>query len=285
MKTTKYNLAALAVTLAVFVISTASSVQAVDLIGGTNPALNNGDFSNPSNFGTIGGSILGLDETAQIGSGPFNGRARGILGLLAQPTISINGAPNPGPDKLNATISGLASGTTALGGLVQNGGSVFQTVSTTGTGLPQGPTQFCLTGNFSSTDTLTLALLANSGFGVAITTGGTQGANPTPGTDVANSFTMLGGGLFSLTIDPLNTNSGSFSLIFDSPTLLDPVGVRLFTGENTGLVDANVLSNVTFDNVFLKATAIPEPSTWAFALSGAGALLLLRRRNLRHGRL
>ncbi|MBA2434866.1 MAG: PEP-CTERM sorting domain-containing protein [Chthoniobacterales bacterium] len=277
MKNPIRKLAATSLTLALFIIGTAGSVQAVDLIGGTNPAFNNGDFSLSSNFGTIGGGVLTTDVTAQIGSGPWNGTARGVLGILVPPTISINGAANPG-DKLNATISGLTAVNTQLG-LVQNGGSVFETVDgNPGGTLPAGPTQYCLTGTFSSTDFLTANLLANSGFGVAITTGGTQGTSPTPGTDVANSFTMLGGGLFTLTIDPLTSMSGSFSLIYDSPVLLDPVGVRLFTGENPVLVSTSVLSNVTFDNIFLKATAIPEPSTWALALFGAGALVMLARR-------
>lgn len=275
MKTPNSRLTAVALTLAVFVIGTASSVQAVDLIGGgVNPAFNNGDFSLPGNFGTIGGGILTTDVTAQIGTGPWNGTARGVLGLLIRPTISINGVPNP-PDGLNATISGLAAVNVA--GLVQNGGSVFETVpGNPGGSLPPLNIQYCLTGTFSTTDTLTLALLGNSGFGFAITTGGTQGVNPTPGTDVANSNTGMGGPL--VTINILTANTGNFSLIYNSPVLLNTVGVRLFSGENPTLTTTAVLSNVTFDNVFLKATAIPEPSTWAFVLGGAGALLMLARR-------
>lgn len=274
MKTTKYNLAAVALTLAVFVIGTVSSVQAVDLIGGTNPALNNGDYSLPANFGTIGGALIGPPVSAQIGQGPWNGTSRGVLALLAEPTISINGTPNPG-DGLNATISGLAAVNVLGLGLLQNGGSVFETVpGNPGNTLPPLNIQYTLTGTFSSTDTLSLALLTNSGFGFAITTGGTQGTTPTPGTDVANSINGPGTPLIGL----FDANSGSFSLTYTSPTLLPTAGVRLFTGENPGLLSAIVLGDVTFDNVVLTAVAVPEPSTWALGLAGAGVLLMLARR-------
>ncbi len=225
MKTKILHLATAALICLVALFS--RSAQAVTLID-TN--LNDGSFNAIIDQGSIGGSLLGGDTIARLGAGPWNGRAVGILGVVAQPTVAVTPAQN-------GSISGLTS-VAAL----QNKGSLFQTL--TGTSF-QTNTFYTLSGTLTTVGLLDVAALANSGVGVAISAGGTQGIAPTPGTDVAASTTAPS--LLTLTL--LSSNSANFTFGFVTGAAPSgDVGVRLFGGESSGLVLAS-LSTVTFDNI------------------------------------
>ncbi|MGI8967424.1 MAG: hypothetical protein ACR2H1_15250 [Limisphaerales bacterium] len=240
MKPKKIHLAAVALISLVALLGYPS--HAVTLID-TN--LNDGSFNAISDQGSIGGSPLGGDTIARLGAGPWNGRAVGSLGVVAQPTVAVTPAQN-----------GSISGLTSVAGL-QNKGSLFQTL--TGTSF-QTNTFYTLSGNLTTVG-LDVVALANSGVvGVAISAGGTQGIAPTPGTDVATSTNAPS----PLTLTLLSSSSNSANFTFGFVTGAAPagdVGVRLFGGERIGVVIAS-FSTVTFDNIKLtgeRFTLVSSP--------------------------
>lgn len=74
--------------------------------------VSNGDFSNPSNNGSIGGGVVGGSGGGPIGSGPWAGSFNGVAALLAPPTLTIGGG--------TAKISGLVG--LNVGGILNNDG-------------------------------------------------------------------------------------------------------------------------------------------------------------------
>ncbi|MGI8821296.1 MAG: hypothetical protein ACR2ID_10595 [Chthoniobacterales bacterium] len=240
MKTLTRSISAIALTLFAAFLLNGSPAAATVLIG---PTTNDGSFNTGTDQGSIGGGLGNV--TAQIGLGPWNGMAVGVLGLLLQPTVSVV----PG----QAQITGLLA-VGVVGNLVQNKGAAFQTI----TGVPVlAHTSYTLTGTVSASSALTLQALSNSGVGVALTAGGIQGASPSPGTD----FAVQSDAAFFVNLVPINATSATFTFTFITGATVPSgdIGVRLFSGESNGLVSITVLSTVSFGSVMLTADPVGAP--------------------------
>ncbi len=200
-----------------------------------------GDFSSAASYGSIGGGLLNPSGSAVIGSGPWTGTYSGALGVLAPPTLTINST--------GATISGIA-GINALG-IVDNGGSFSQTLSGQ---TYAANTTYTLTADVNASTPLGAALLQSSGVGIALTANGTvvSSTTSTPGI-----VSLLSGTNYQVQL--------TFQTGASAPS--GNIGIQLFD-QPGGLLTANLLSSVTFSNVTLNATTVPEPTS--FGLLGIG---------------
>src|SRR5262245_53671635 len=154
-------------------------------------AVPNGDFSDPGNFGTIGGGAIGGSGTdVPIGAGPWTGSYAGVLGLLAPPTLTIGAG--------QADIQGLAAANVL--GILNNGGYFSQTLATLY--VPQE--RYTLTADVDTGASLDLGLLSGGNVGVALRSGGVTLAS------TATAPAQLVG------LQPLGGTSYALSLIFDS---------------------------------------------------------------------
>ena len=124
--------------------------------------------------------------------------------------------------------------------------------------------------DFSSSNTISLNLLNGAGSGIGLRAAGTNVAS-TLGNDA--------------TLSLLTSNTGRYTLTYvaDGSIAGSNIGVTLFGGNSvTGLAGLSALGNVTFDNVALTVSAVPEPATWA-AIGGGLSLVaaLYHRRKSR----
>jgi hypothetical protein len=195
----------------------------------------NGDFSDPANFGTVGGGLIGGSGTdVPIGSGPWLGTYAGVLGLLAPPTLTITDGA--------ATIDGLAAANVL--GILNNGGSFGQTLAATF----EAGKRYTIASDVDAGTPLDIGLLANGNFGLALTSGGATLASTATAPPQLVDLQPIGGTVYRMTLqfDPTVSQNGT-------------VGLQLFA-EPQQLIGASLFPNVTFGNVTLDATAIDPVS-------------------------
>ena len=191
----------------------------------------NGDFSDPGNFGSVGGGLIGgVGVDVPIGSGPWNADYSGVLGLLAPPVLTITDG--------SATITGLAAAN--ILGVLNNGASFTQT-------LPsdfEAGKRYTLSVDVDTGTLLDLGLLTDGNFGVSLWAGNTMLAS------TASAPAQL------LTLVPLGGTEYTLSLEYDAvEPSLGPVTVKLFA-DPAQLIGVSLLPTVTFQNARLDATAI-----------------------------
>jgi|GEM_PF-1109981 len=202
-------------------------------------AIPNGDFSAATNAGTVGGGLLGgSGNHVPIGLGPWTGTYAGVAGLLAPPSLTISSGAQ------NASISGLA-GLSVLG-LVNNGGYFAQT-------LPfavQPNTRYIFGADINVGRVLELGLLDNTHTGIALAANNVV---------LAGSDTAAAG---AVTLQPLSGNSYHLSLTYVSPMTIaaNALELRLFA-QPQGLLTADLLPTIVFDNVVLDTVALGMPNS------------------------
>ena len=198
----------------------------------------NGDFSDPSNNGSVGGGLIGdTGSNVTIGSGPWTATYSGVVGLLAPPTVTIGSG--------KGTISGIA-GAGAISA-VDNSAFFFQTLAVGFT----ANTTYTLTADITSSQPLTLTLLSTGNAGIALT--GTSGTLAS----TANTDPSLIG------LTDLGSNTTEVTLQFTTGAVAPSgnIGIQLFAQPN-GVLNANLLPSVSFDNVTLDAVpTVPESNT------------------------
>lgn len=196
----------------------------------------NGDFSDPANDGTIGGLIGANINNAPIGAGPWHGSAYGILGLLAQPTLTIDSASH------SAAISGLLGINVA--GLLNNGGSFRQVLSDT----YQMDMFYILSADVSTGSVLDLDLLANANVGIGFTANNVNVASSTTTDPILLDINLVEGNTWRL----------RFGFYADIAAA-GPIGVRLFN-EPQGLATLSLLGSINFGNVEMEWRDIGDPT-------------------------
>jgi hypothetical protein len=213
----------------------------------------NGDFSLSGNAGSQTGTLLAPNYDVLMGTGPWHAQGTGILSLIASPNTTITSGPTG-----RATISGLASAGVLT--VVNNSAEVYN--RDIGSSFVAGNT-YQLTANFTTSSPLAnVAVLNTAGMGIGLTGENGQRLADTTGNPAFVNINLL----------PGNT-SGTFSLLYTATAADagDPIGIRLFAGAGSGIVNLNgLLGTVSFDNVALAVVAVPEPSTYAL-----GGMLLL----------
>lgn len=204
----------------------------------------NGGFEEEGNSGKIGGSglfgLAGADvSNALIGAGPWRASTHGILGLISPPVVNIS--PN-GLQNGYCRITGLA-GLKLLGlPLLNTRAAVTQTLSTP----VESWTVYLLEADVDRSVVLSVAALAGEGVGISLAVNGT---------DVISSLTAPAE---SLSIQLLSATKYRLSVKYitqeDAPQ--GNLGIRLFTGEGTGLIHTGLLPEVVFDNIRLTASKL-----------------------------
>jgi hypothetical protein len=204
----------------------------------------NGNFETAGNSGNIGGSGLlgsvGPNESEfPLAGGPWGAATWGILGLISPPQITIdsNGASNG-----TCTIAGLA-GLQLLNLPLLNTHAV---VSQTLTATAEPYVIYTLEADVDRSTLLSASLLAQDGVGIGLTINGTQVASSLTSTGSFFSIQLLSGTTYHIT---LKYATG------DEPPA-GQIGIRLFTGEGSGLLHTGALSDVVFDNIRLTATKL-----------------------------
>lgn len=183
----------------------------------------NGDFSASGNIGSVGGGLLNPSDTRLIGEGPWSAHYDGIISVIAPPTMTIGGG--------NASVAGLA-GITALG-IINNGGYFTQTLGTAW----QANRRYTLSAEVTASGTLGLSLLEAGNAGVALKMG------------TSRFCTSTTPGLARLTL--LSSQRWKLQIECDSGTSVSGnIGVDLLA-EPAGLLTANLLTGISFDNVTL----------------------------------
>jgi len=204
-------------------------------------AVPNGDFSNPANFGTVGGGLIGGSGSAPIGTGPWNGAWYGVAGLLAPPSLTI--------EQGKASVGGLA-GVNVLG-LVNNGGSFQQALATPW----QANRHYTLSADVTPSGLLDLGLLHSGNVGLALAAGSGR---------VASTATSS-----SVTLDLLGGSTYRLKLEYDTgPTVSGNIGIHLFT-EPSGLLSASLLSSIAFSNVTLSSHMLNQVPTSLVAVDAS----------------
>lgn len=193
-------------------------------------AIQNADFSAPGNTGFVGG-LIGFPATNPVGNGPWSGTYAGVLGLLAAPTLSIGNG--------RATASGLLY--TAIGSL-NNSGRFHQTL---GENVTPG-FHYTLKADVDVGGLLSVSVLGNGNAGIAIGNGSTILASSRNGSPLIQ---LLSGTTYRVTLD------------YDAPAgVSGPLQAILLT-EPSGVVTANLLTSVSFDNVSLyKHLTVQTPT-------------------------
>lgn len=195
----------------------------------------NGDFSDPANDGSIGG-LLGANIVDQpIGDGPWHGSAYGILGLLAQPTLTIDS------EAQEATISGLLGINVA--GLINNGGEFRQQLTQT----YQNGLFYVLRAEIDTGPDLTLGLLAEANVGIRLLANNVELASST--TADPELVTLGGAGATD------EVRLGYWADIAAS----GPIQVSLFNMPQN-LITVSLLESVTFSNVRLEGRDVGPPT-------------------------
>lgn len=203
----------------------------------------NADFSSTGNVGSIGGGVVGGSGSAPIGSGPWSGAYAGVAGLLAPPTVSIAGG--------EAQISGLL-GIDALG-IVNNSGRLFQD-----TGVPWvANRRYTLSADIDAGGVLNAGLLTSGSVGIAMATGSSPASRLVSSVAGTGVLSVLGGNTYRLSVEYVTGSSVSGN-----------INVHLFA-EPSGVLTANLLGSVDFDNVFLTTHLLTQmPSTLMAANPG-----------------
>jgi hypothetical protein len=237
--------------LMVFCISFAGRIQAGAI------SVPDGDFTQASGAGSIGGGLLGASGSGAINSGPWSGTYNANLGILLPPVLNIattGGEPSGG----HATIGGIVSGLDLLNHTVDNGAYFSQTLA----GTPfLANTQYTLTANVDPGELVTAALLSTGGVGIGLTSNGSLVADTTQGPYLL-SLQLLGGSDYQLVLRFITGASAPGGNL----------GIRLFDSPN-GVAAASLIGGVSFSNVTLDATsATPEPQS--MGLIGAGLVLV-----------
>lgn len=196
----------------------------------------NHDFSNPANAGSLGG-VIGPDIVNQaIGGGPWRGNARGVLGLLAQPTLTIDAVQQ------RATLTGLLG--VNIGGLLNNGGSFVQELGESW----QFGRLYILSAEVSTGNPLDLGLLTGANTGIALTAGGNALAASTTAPASLVDLALVEDDRYRLRLGYVADIAASGF-----------IGVRLFN-EPQGLLTANLLASVAFGNVALEGRDVGPPA-------------------------
>lgn len=197
----------------------------------------NHDFSNPANAGSLGG-VIGPDIVNQaIGAGPWRGNASGVLGLLAQPTLTIDAVQQ------QATLSGLLG--INIGGLLNNGGSFVQTLGESW----QFGRLYILSAEIATGNPLDLGLLTGANTGIALTAGGNTLA----------ASTTAPASLVDLALVEDNRYRLRFGYLADIAAS-GFIGVRLFS-EPQGVLTANLFPSVAFTgSVGLEGRDVGAPA-------------------------
>lgn len=200
--------------------------------------IDNGDFSLAANTGSIGGGLVSLPTQASIGAGPWSGTYQGVLALLAAPNLSIGGG--------KATISNLFY-TSALGLNANNAGSFKQTLSASIT--PNR--RYVLQADVNAGSALNLDILGSGNAGIALLSGSTT---------LASSRSDAGSGVVSLEV--LSGTTYRVKLSYDSPANASGQLSVALLAEPQGVVTANLLGSVSFDNVRLdEGLIVQTPSS------------------------
>lgn len=194
----------------------------------------NGDFSDPGNTGTVGGGVVGGSANdVLIGSGPWLGTYRGLLGLLAPPTLAIN------HNTQTATITGIGVNLLGLG----NGGYFTQTL---GQNWQTG--RFYVFGADVDAGTLlNLDLLGSSGVGIALRAGNTEVASSSDPLSLLD-LDLVGGTLQRVRIG-----------YFAEPGVNGAINLKLGY-EPQGVAAVDLFPVVTFRNVSLEVRDIGAPT-------------------------
>ncbi len=187
----------------------------------------NGDFSDPANNGSINTAT-----TAPLGTGPWAATAVGVVGLLP-PTVAIgNGV---------ASIQGLLSINVA--GLLNNSGRLHVDTGTAWTANQR----YVITVDVDANTVLGVGALTSGNIGVALATG------TSPASRVASSasgspvtLSLLSGSRYRITLTH-ETGASVSGTVF----------VHLFS-EPSGVISANLLTAVTFDNVALSTQLLTQ---------------------------
>lgn len=195
----------------------------------------NGDFSDPGNFGSVGGGLIGGSGTdVPIGAGPWLGTYEGVLGLLAPPTLTITDG--------SAAIDGLAAANVL--GILNNGGHFSQELVATF----EAGKRYTLAADVDAGTVLDIGVLSGGNFGLAITSGDSTLAS------TATSPPAL------VDLQPLFGTTYRVTLQFDATdATTGTVGVALFA-EPDQIIGVSLLPSVVFGNVTLDATAIDPVS-------------------------
>jgi hypothetical protein len=204
----------------------------------------NGDFETSANSGNIGGAgllgVVGPNESQYpIAGGPWGGSTWGILGLISPPrvTIASNGAANG-----YCRFAGLV-GLQLLNLSILNTHAV---VSQTLTTAAEPYVIYTLEADVDRSTLLSATLLAQDGVGIGLTINGTEVASSLTSTGYFLSIQLLSGTTYHLTLKYATGEVPPAGML----------GIRLFTGEGSGLIHTGALSDVVFDNIRLTATKL-----------------------------
>lgn len=197
-------------------------------------AVANGDFSSTSNHGSIGGAAGGGSGSGAIGAGPWLGSYAGAAGIVIAPTLTIGGG--------NARISGLLG--LNVGGILNNQGRFHQD-----TGVAWQPNRhYTLSVDVDAGTTLAPSVLTGGNIGIALATGSSEAARLASSTAGSSALTLVSGTNYRVTLD---YDTGA--------TVSGTVHVHLFA-EPAGVLTADLLGNVAFDNVGLATRLLnPQP--------------------------
>ena len=191
---------------------------------------------------------------------------------------------------------GITNGTYTIStediGSIQAGGCIPQPLDGSTTGIWYGPCSYTPSGSFSSsTNPLIFHRITVSGPGISGSFGPGASQTGTPFT-LTLTFTFSGP---SVILQPSRTDFTSFFNVGTSSTNL-PVDVRgtvnlvvggncvwceAFSGSGVSSGSLTGDGSVSFNPYIIasfSAETVPEPSTWAMAVSGVSLLALLRTR-------
>ena len=192
----------------------------------------NGDFSDANNNGSIGGAALSGSGSGVIGTGPWGAAYSGVAGVLAQPTLTIGSG--------HARIGGLIG--INAGGILNNQGRLLQN-----TGVAWQPNRrYTLEADIDAGSVLALSVLTSGNAGIAMATGVGKAARLSASTSGSATLTVLSGNTYRLKIEYMTGASVSGNIF-----------LHLFA-EPSGLVGANLLGSVDFDNVSLHTYLLTQ---------------------------
>ncbi|TDR48533.1 hypothetical protein DFR29_101153 [Tahibacter aquaticus] len=207
----------------------------------------NGDFSAPSDAGTVGGGVLGSSGTnVLIGAGPWMASYRGVIGLLAPPLMQIDSVTR------SASISDVL-GIQALS-ILNNGGYFSQIVPAS----YQPNKRYTLVTEIRQGVDLDLPVMAVSGVGSAFRAGNTVlGRSGTAAADHVRA-------------DKIDATTQRLAYSYDTgPAASGPIGIEMYD-EPQGLLHAQLQESAEFSRVKLAESTIP-PANSTLTVSGGGS--------------